>query len=139
MRNRETIFSRSIIMNNDVIKSLLEKANDDVATGVIIGDILAGANCVRSIKKEICDLKQKQDHNAKIRLQSDDSIRSAWSLFDCPDKNSKEDRKLKIKIFAKHICKTAALVAIGRCVSSCVNNFVEAAITKLGDNSSSNS
>ena len=106
-------------MNNDVIKSLLEKANDDVATGVIIGDILAGANCVRSIRKELSDYDLDNSYY--------------------PNKNSKEDRKLKIKIFAKHIVKTAALVVIGRCVSSCVNNFVKAAITKLDDNSSSNS
>lgn len=120
--------------SNDVIKSLLEKANDNVATGVIIGDFLAGANCIHSIKKEICDLDQRQAHNAKIIKHSDDI--SDLDIY-CPDKNSKEDRNLRIKIFAKHIIKTAALVVIGRCVSSCVNNFVEAAITKLGDNSSS--
>ena len=122
--------------SNDVIKSLLEKANDDVATGVIIGDILAGANCIHSIRKEVSDLEYKQTHNAKIKWHPDDNRSDC--LFDCPDKNSKEDRKLRIKIVAKHIAKTAALVVIGRCISSCVNNFVEAAITKLGDNSSSN-
>jgi len=107
--------------SNDVIKSLLEKANDNVATGVIIGDILAGAKCIHSIRKEVSDLDPD------------------YYPEQSKEERKKEERNLRIKIFAKHIAKTAALVVIGRCISSCVNNFVEAAITKLGDNSSSNS